>query len=107
MTASVPPRAAASIGASVVWAAPRYPEFVFHHWESASFVFDPASGRTHYLNEAAAEILEKVAEEPRSTAALLEAMIAEHPIDDPDAFRDAGRRLLTLLDQLGLILEVH
>ncbi len=94
-----------SAESSAIWAAPRYSEFVFRHWQGASFVFDPASGRTHYLNEAAAEILDKVAEEPRSTAALLEAMVAEHPIDDPEAFRDAGRRLLTLLDQLGLIRE--
>lgn len=95
MNASMPP----------VWSAPRFPDFEFRHWQGATFVFDPASGRTHYLNEAAAEILMRLAEAPGSTDSLLEAMLGDHPSDDPAAFLDAGRRVLVLLDQLGLIVE--
>lgn len=90
----------------VVWHAPRYPEFAFRHWQGATFAFDPASGRTHYLNDAAAEILGRLAEAPCSTSTLLEAMLADHPSDDPRAFREAAQRVITLLDQLGLIREI-
>lgn len=89
-----------------VWHAPRYTEFAFRHWQGATFVFDPASGRTHYLNDAAAEILDRLAEAPCSAGALLESMLTDHPSDEPEAFGEATQRVITLLDQLGLIREV-
>lgn len=109
-TASVPeaPRvqpAVTAIGgeAELAWTLNPQTALNVRQWDDATFVFDSFSGRTHYLNGSAAEILALIADQPLPLDETDAALLREFAPSDPDAFLQASRRVLELLEQLGLV----
>lgn len=88
---------------SMAWTLSQQSKLSVRQWDDATFVFDSFSGRTHYLNGSAAEILALIAEQPLPLAATDAALLREFAPADPEAFLAASRRVLELLETLGLV----
>lgn len=88
---------------SHAWALRPGNTLAFRQWDDATFVFDAFSGRTHYLNGTAAEILALISEAPLPTAEADARLLKEFAPDDPAAFLEAATRVLELLEQLALV----
>ena len=109
-TASVPDptRACPAVTATnkpstIAWTLSRQSALLVRQWDDATFVFDSFSGRTHYLNGSAAEILALVAEKPLPLAETDAALLQEFAPANPEAFIAASHRVLELLETLGLV----
>ena len=76
---------------------------IWRQWGEAHFVFHPASGQTHFLNELAAFAVRAIACAPKSTAEIYTAMLAAYALDDAPDLREALRDILVNLDHLGLV----
>lgn len=88
------------------WSARHEPPLLRHRWGDALFVYHPASGQTHYLNELGAEVLDLVASEPLALPELYARLLARHAIDDDPELREVLTGLLPLLDHLGIVSAV-
>ena len=87
----------------VAWTLTQHAILSVRQWDDATFVFDSFSGRTHYLNGSAAEILALISEQPLPLAETDAALLREFAPADPEAFLAASRRVLELLEHLGLV----
>ena len=85
------------------WTVDCTPPLGHHQWGSAHFVFHPASGQTHYLNQACAEIIAFLVEEPVGVEAIFQRLSEHHTNDDEPELREAIGRVIALLEQLGVI----
>lgn len=87
----------------MAWTLTQHAILSVRQWDDATFVFDSFSGRTHYLNGSAAEILALISEQPLPLAETDAALLREFAPADPEAFLAASRRVLELLEHLGLV----
>lgn len=71
------------------WTALGFSELLTETWEEETFLFNPASGETHLLNQVALSLLEQLARKPASTREV-------HDLFLPD---DAEPELVAALDQ--------
>ena len=85
------------------WTVDCTPPLGHHQWGDAHFVFHPASGQTHYLNQAFAEIIAFLVEAPVGVEAIFQRLLERHTIDDEPGLREAIERVIALLEQLGVI----
>ena len=85
------------------WTVDCTPPLGHHQWGDAHFVFHPASGQTHYLNQACAEIIAFLVEAPVGAEAIFQHLLAHQTIDDEPELREAIGRVIALLEQLGVI----
>ena len=67
-------------------------------WDKETFVFNPSSGHTHVLNEAAFTLLRSLAEHPSTGKELIQSFGA-----DTQELRDALWQQLQQLELVGLI----
>lgn len=75
-------------------------------WETfgeASFVYHPASGQTHFLNELAAWILRHVDATPASAADVSRALVSNYAAESSAALETAVEQTLESLCGLGLL----
>ena len=79
---------------------------IWRQWGEAHFVFHPASGQTHFLNEIAAFAVQRLAEGPASTADLCAATCDAYDVEDGPDLRDAIAHTLLNLDLLGLVQRI-
>ena len=78
---------------------------MWRRWGEAHFVFHPASGQTHFLNEIAAAILHALELGP-VTAADLQSLVTtrfEIQIEDFATLQESIAETLGSLDRLGLV----
>ena len=76
----------------------------WRHWGEAYFVFHPASGQTHFLNELAAFAVRLLEQgPPQSTAEIYTATRLAYALEDEPDLRDALAEILVNLDHLGLV----
>ncbi|MEN9726959.1 MAG: hypothetical protein RL434_1325 [Pseudomonadota bacterium] len=87
----------------MAWTITQHATLSVRQWDDATFVYDSFSGRTHYLNGSAAEILALIAEQPLPLADTDTALLREFAPSEPEAFLAASRRVLELLEHLGLV----
>ncbi len=88
------------------WALKLVPPLHSKQWESAQFIYDPASGQTHYLNSTCGEVLSLLAEQPLSSDALYRQILANHASAEDPKFQDALSDIMLLLEQLGVVQSV-
>jgi len=87
----------------IYWQATNYTELMQETWDEETFIFNPASGHTHVLNAAAAEILAILATTPTSTDQLF-ASLSDEIIDlDQAQLSEALNQQLSQLHTMGLI----
>lgn len=80
------------------WQARNFDQLLYETWDTETFVFNPASGHTHVLNEEAFALLQDLAIHPssdRQLAKLFDADINER--------REGLRQQLRQLELVGLI----
>lgn len=87
----------------MAWTLSQHTSLAVRQWDDATFVFDSFSGRTHYLNGSAAEILALIAEKPLPVEDTETALLREFAPADAEAFLEASGRVLELLEHLGLV----
>ncbi|MBI2799548.1 MAG: HPr-rel-A system PqqD family peptide chaperone [Gammaproteobacteria bacterium] len=75
-------------------------------WESAHFIFHPASGQTHFLNDTCVEILTLLARERLDTQTIYRRLLLTSALEEDSDFRSGVVSVIQLLDQLGLIESV-
>ena len=78
------------------WAAKNYPELLQETWDEETFIFNPASGHTHVLNEVATALLQNLAQTPSSSKTLIHDFL-------PDASAAEQKILIQQLEQLELL----
>jgi PqqD family protein of HPr-rel-A system len=77
---------------------------MMRQWDEAQFIFDPASGQTHYFNTTCAEIIQLLKTHPRqSIDELYRRVLAEHAIEEDPEFEKALRDIIVLLERLGVV----
>jgi PqqD family protein of HPr-rel-A system len=72
-------------------------------WDDEFVVYHPASGNTHWLNVAAAEVLKLLESAPASTSQMVTQLTAAFEAPADQQLWDHVERLCAELDQLGLI----
>ena len=77
----------------------------WHRWGEAHFVFDPASGQTHFINELANQIIKFLSGAALTADSLYSNLLETYFVDDDPVLLDAIRATLKQLDDLGLIVE--
>jgi PqqD family protein of HPr-rel-A system len=85
------------------WAIECSSQLIYQQWGDAHFVFHPASGQTHYLNQSCVDVLELLAEKPLSNKALYQQLLERYSIDEDAELREAIARVMPLLEQLGVV----
>ena len=80
------------------WQTRHFDQLIHQTWETETFVFNPASGNTHVLNEAAFMMLQQLASTPSTDDQLAQDFNADSP-----ALRDALLQQLQQLEMAGLI----
>lgn len=85
------------------WAARHEPPLLCYRFGDALFVYHPASGQTHYLNELGAEVLDLVSAAPSTLPELYGRLLARHAIDDDPELHEVLTGLLPLLEHLGIV----
>ena len=75
-----------------------FAQLLFQTWETETFVFNPASGNTHVLNEAAFALLQSLASTPSTNDDLAQDFDA-----DSAELRGALLQQLQQLELVGLI----
>jgi PqqD family protein of HPr-rel-A system len=88
---------------SDLWTRQADDRLTWRNWGEAFFVFHPASGQTHFLNEIAAFAVRRLADGPLSTAQICAATCDAYEIEDGPDLRDAIAETLVSLDMLGLV----
>ena len=76
---------------------------VYHQWGEGHFVFHPASGQTHYLNQACVDVLSLLAEQPCNNETIYQQLLERYSIDEDAELREAIARVIALLEQLGVV----
>ena len=79
-----------------IWSAKNYSDLVLETWDSETFVFNPASGHTHILNEVATALLRNLAQSTATSKKLLNDFL-------PDASNTDQELLIQQLEQLELL----
>jgi PqqD family protein of HPr-rel-A system len=87
----------------VVWGVKSPAELCWHRWGEAHFVFDPASGQTHFLNELGAQSIRILADTALTAEGLYAHFLAQYSIEDDRVLLDSIRATLKQLDDLGLV----
>ena len=72
-------------------------------WEGEYIVFNPLSGKTHYLDTVAGRVLMAVLQGPSSIAEVNRGVAAFLEVDDGQELRALMGETLARLDELGLI----
>jgi PqqD family protein of HPr-rel-A system len=80
------------------WQARNFDRLLHETWDTETFVFNPASGHTHVLNEAAFALLQDLAVHPSSNRQLARSFGA-----DTKERREGLREQLRQLELVGLI----
>lgn len=81
-----------------LWATTDFDRLLHETWDGETFVFNPGSGHTHVLNDAAFALLERLATQPSTTANLAREFDA-----GTQARLPALRQQLRQLETVGLI----
>ncbi|MBF0371534.1 MAG: HPr-rel-A system PqqD family peptide chaperone [Magnetococcales bacterium] len=83
-----------------LWAAPLYHHFLWGRLDQDHLLMNPLSGKTHLLNELAAEILTELGRGPATVKGLIERLdLAEEEVEAWPQFL----RVLDELDRFGLV----
>lgn len=85
------------------WQAVDYRRLLIRQWDDEVFLFNPASGHTHLLNMAAAELLAQMADMPLDLDALCTRFFVLDAELDAATFRAVLAEHLEQLELLGLI----
>lgn len=86
------------------WIRPRDDALVWETIGEANFVYHPASGQTHYLNQLGAWLLTALESRAHTAAELIAALLAAHAAEPSAELDDAVAGTLRVLHGLGLIL---
>jgi len=94
------------MASQVYWRVTNFPSLLIEEWEDGFTVFQPDSGKTHFLNSVAMRFLQTLHSAP-------DGMLAEDVIgaylmtlcksDGSPAFESEAEATLAQLDELGLI----
>jgi len=79
----------------------------YQQWGDAFFVFHSDSGLTHFLNQAAVDILRLVEHEALSNDEIYMRMLVRYAIDDDPDLRESIANVVALLDQLGVLTSIR
>ena len=85
------------------WCVPQDRELLWYEREGEAVVFNPASGRSHYLNALINEMLRYIEEAPRSAADIHGHLAGLMDGAEPDNFADRIGDILGSLALQGLI----
>ena len=72
-------------------------------WSDVSFVFDPSSGQTHFLNEVSVGIIDVLRRGPLPAPLLADRIRERYAIDEDERLLDAIVNALDQMDALGLV----
>jgi PqqD family protein of HPr-rel-A system len=85
------------------WTLKVKPPLHLRQWDSATFLYDPASGQSHYLNEACAEVIALLGDDSLSVDELYRRILESHETDEDVSFHAALSDMMLLLDRLGVV----
>src|SRR5262245_19809188 len=86
-----------------VWAVPLGNMLIWQVFDDEFFVYNPASGQTHYLNFLAGEALRSLEADAASTEELVRRLAEQFDIAEDSSSLQLIDRLVRELDDLGLI----
>lgn len=76
---------------------------LWKQWADESVVYNIESGNTHLINPIAARILRRLEQQPSTVLQLAEYLAAEVNVDADDEVVQHVQRLISDLDELGLV----
>jgi PqqD family protein of HPr-rel-A system len=85
------------------WYVPQDRELLWYEREGEAVVFNPASGRSHYLNALLNEMLRYIEEAPRAAADVKEHLVGLMDGAEPDDFAGRVGEILDSFVLQGLI----
>ena len=88
--------------ADAPWQTRNFGQLLYETWDTEAFVFNPASGHTHVLNEQAFALLQSLASNPSTDDDLAQAFGA-----DTQELRSALLQQLQQLELVGLICRIQ
>jgi PqqD family protein of HPr-rel-A system len=103
MSGSVSTMRGASGQEGTCWTVPKQNELAWRVWDDEFLVYNTASGQTHYLNLLAGEALLSLEAEPARTGELVRRLADQFGIPEDSPPLQMIDRLISELDELGLI----
>ncbi|RMF08805.1 MAG: HPr-rel-A system PqqD family peptide chaperone [Alphaproteobacteria bacterium] len=88
---------------SLLWSAPAACDFCMDEFDTVTVLFDPRSGDTHLLDVLSREVLDLIADQPRTTGDLARALGDLMPTTAYDEIAARVDDIVDHLDRMGLI----